>query len=206
VPSLLHNLGYLALRRGDSRRALRFFRESLELFRGQGDQRGIADCLIGVAGVLGTLNQPEHATRLFGAAEALRQAIGASVWPANVADYECNLRMVRDQLDEATFAAAWATGRALPLQEAIDRALVGQPLGNPPDSADGFDLTPREREAAALIAEGLTNRQIGARLVITEGTARLHVKHVLQKLGFTSRAQVAAWAVDQGFAAAPEAR
>lgn len=49
VPSLLHNLGYMALRQGDSRRALRLFRESLALFRDQGDQRGIADCLDGLA-------------------------------------------------------------------------------------------------------------------------------------------------------------
>ncbi|MGH2500990.1 MAG: LuxR C-terminal-related transcriptional regulator [Ktedonobacterales bacterium] len=54
-----------------------------------------------------------------------------------------------------------------------------------------------------MIAEGLTNRQIGESLIITEGTARLHVKHILHKLGFTSRAQVAGWAIAQGLAAPP---
>jgi non-specific serine/threonine protein kinase len=53
---------------------------------------------------------------------------------------------------------------------------------------------------AALVACGLTSRQIGERLFITEGTAALHVKHILAKLGFTSRAQVAAWAVEQRLA------
>ncbi len=71
--------------------------------------------------------------------------------------------------------------------------------------AEGFDLTEREREVATLIAQGLTNRQIGTALFITEGTARLHVKHILSKLGFTSRAQIAGWAVAQGLAEAPEA-
>jgi DNA-binding NarL/FixJ family response regulator len=52
-------------------------------------------------------------------------------------------------------------------------------------------------KSAALVAQGLTNRQIGAALFITEGTARLHVKHILQKLGFNSRAQIAAWAVER---------
>ncbi len=52
----------------------------------------------------------------------------------------------------------------------------------------------------------LTNREIGRRLFITEGTARLHVKHILRKLGFTSRAQVAAWAVEHQLAGAPPAR
>ena len=61
-------------------------------------------------------------------------------------------------------------------------------------------LTPREREVAALLAGGLTNRQIGQALVIAEGTAALHVKRILAKLGFSSRAQVAAWAVAQHLA------
>jgi pimeloyl-ACP methyl ester carboxylesterase/DNA-binding CsgD family transcriptional regulator len=62
-------------------------------------------------------------------------------------------------------------------------------------------LSPREREVAQLVASGLTNREIAERLVITEGTATLHVKHVLAKLGFRSRAQIAAWAVDQNLSA-----
>jgi pimeloyl-ACP methyl ester carboxylesterase/DNA-binding CsgD family transcriptional regulator len=61
-------------------------------------------------------------------------------------------------------------------------------------------LSPREREVATLVAQGLTNRQIAERLVVTEGTATLHVKHALAKLGFHSRAQIAAWAVERGLA------
>jgi DNA-binding CsgD family transcriptional regulator len=58
-------------------------------------------------------------------------------------------------------------------------------------------LTPREREVARLVAEGLTNRQLGARLVISERTAQNHVQHILTKLGFTTRSQIAAWAAKQ---------
>jgi DNA-binding CsgD family transcriptional regulator len=203
VPSLLHNLGYLALRRGDSRQALRLFQEGLSLFRSQGDQRGIADCLTGVAAAL-VAWRPERATRLLGAAEALREAIRAEVWPANLADYVRSVGAARSRLDEATFEEAWAAGRTLRLEQAIDDALSDEPADKGIHGADGCDLTPREREVAVLVTAGLTNRQIGARLFITEGTARLHVKHILQKLGFTSRAQIAAWAVDQGLAAAPE--
>ena len=58
-------------------------------------------------------------------------------------------------------------------------------------------LTGREREVAALIAQGMTNRQIAAVLVISETTAEVHVKHVLGKLGFRSRSQVAAWATER---------
>ena len=56
-------------------------------------------------------------------------------------------------------------------------------------------LSPRETEVAELIAEGLTNRQIAERLVISERTAQNHVQHILTKLGFTTRSQIAAWSV-----------
>jgi DNA-binding NarL/FixJ family response regulator len=68
-----------------------------------------------------------------------------------------------------------------------------------PGGAGGVSaLTAREQQVAALIGRGYTNRQIAAALVITEGTARIHVAHVLAKLGFHTRAQAAAWAVAQG--------
>jgi DNA-binding NarL/FixJ family response regulator len=59
-------------------------------------------------------------------------------------------------------------------------------------------LTRREREIAGLLAEGLSNREIGARLVITERTAQTHVCNVLAKLGFASRTQAALWAIEAG--------
>jgi len=61
--------------------------------------------------------------------------------------------------------------------------------------ADEPVLSPREEEVAALVAEGLTNRQIAQRLVISERTAQNHVQHILTKLGFATRGQVAAWRV-----------
>ena len=59
---------------------------------------------------------------------------------------------------------------------------------------DAGGLTPREREVADLVANGLSNRQIAEALVITEGTAEVHIKRILSKLGFRSRSQVAVWA------------
>jgi DNA-binding NarL/FixJ family response regulator len=56
-------------------------------------------------------------------------------------------------------------------------------------------LSPREAEVAELVADGLTNRQIGDRLVISERTAQNHVQHILTKLGFSTRSQIAAWSV-----------
>jgi DNA-binding CsgD family transcriptional regulator len=79
------------------------------------------------------------------------------------------------------------------------RGLAGgrrRPASGPPP--DGSQLSPRERQVAALIAQGLTDRQIAAALVITEGTAGVHVGHILNKLGFHARSEIAAWAVRHG--------
>jgi DNA-binding NarL/FixJ family response regulator len=54
-------------------------------------------------------------------------------------------------------------------------------------------LTPREREIAGLVARGLSNREIAAELVIAQRTAETHVEHILSKLGFNRRSQIAAW-------------
>ncbi len=87
------------------------------------------------------------------------------------------------------------------LAQAIDYALTptneAQALtGNPSDP-----LAPREREVAILVARGLPNREIARRLKISERTAETHVQHILNKLGFSSRAQIAVWAAEQGLLA-----
>lgn len=92
------------------------------------------------------------------------------------------------------------------IEQAIDEALTipGSDVGGVTEpsrsSADtsASPLTPREREVAVLVARGLTNRQIADELVIGERTAEAHVGNILGKLGFTSRAQIAAWVVGQG--------
>jgi DNA-binding NarL/FixJ family response regulator len=67
-------------------------------------------------------------------------------------------------------------------------------LDQPPPAA----LSPREEEVAGLVAEGLTNRQIADRLVISDRTAQNHVQHILTKLGFSTRSQIAAWTAGLG--------
>jgi DNA-binding NarL/FixJ family response regulator len=67
-----------------------------------------------------------------------------------------------------------------------------------PRADPGAPLSAREREVAVLIAHGLTNRQIAERLIIAPRTADNHVQHIFDKLGLSSRAQVAAWAAMRG--------
>jgi ATP/maltotriose-dependent transcriptional regulator MalT len=86
--------------------------------------------------------------------------------------------------------------RALALRENVAPSLAkAPPRGSPSDV-----LTAREREIATLVADGLSNRDIAEKLVISEGTVDVHVKHILGKLGFRSRAQVAGWVARQGSA------
>jgi non-specific serine/threonine protein kinase len=95
-------------------------------------------------------------------------------------------------LPPGEFDALAAQGRALPRLDGLRYAL-GEPLATPAPLTN--PLTKRETEIAALIAEGLTNRQIATKLYIAPRTADTHVDHILTKLQFRSRAQVAAWLV-----------
>src|SRR5262249_38114373 len=96
--------------------------ESLALFRQLGDQRGMAECLAGMAGVAGATGQPERAARLFWAAAALLTTIGAVLLGAHLADHGTNAGAVRAGRDRATGGGAWAHGAAVSLAEAIAEA------------------------------------------------------------------------------------
>jgi pimeloyl-ACP methyl ester carboxylesterase/DNA-binding CsgD family transcriptional regulator len=76
----------------------------------------------------------------------------------------------------------------------VIRAFLGLPPSRRPA---GPSLTPRQREVAALVAEGLTNREIAARLVITERSVESHVDRIRLRLGVRSRAQVAVWMAER---------
>jgi len=101
-------------------------------------------------------------------------------------------------LGEAAATRAWAEGEAMNLHEIVSYALRFESVsGSSP-------LTEREREVTILLTQGLSNRELAARLVISEGTAKRHIENILSKLGFRSRTQLAAWAVQEGVAVAGE--
>jgi non-specific serine/threonine protein kinase len=85
----------------------------------------------------------------------------------------------------------------MPAQQATDLAMAVASGAGPadPDRPQQVPLTPRERQVAALVVSGRTNRQIGRMLGISEKTAEVHLHHVMSKLEVHSRAEVAAWAV-----------
>jgi len=120
----LSRLGQMVFRGGDYQRALALFQESLVLRRTLGSREGVARSLVGLASVALAQARPEHAARLFGAAEAMRDLVNAPLPPADRVDYERQLAALQKELDETTFAAAWAEGRAMTLEQAIEYALA----------------------------------------------------------------------------------
>jgi DNA-binding CsgD family transcriptional regulator len=203
----LHNLGYVALGQGNYEAARTLFTESLQQQRERGNRAGIAEGLAGLAALAGAQAAPERAAQLFGAAAAIREAVQAPMWPAERFELENHESAVRAQLDGPTFANLQAAGRALTIEQAVASALQefrqategrAGPLFPQVMKQRFGGLTTREREVAALIAQGHSNRAIAAALVITERTAERHVANIMAKLGFTSRVQIAAWAVQKG--------
>ena len=204
---LTHDLAYVAQAERDPTGAATLFEVSLTIWQKLGNTRGVASCLAGLAGIAVLRGDPERATRLYGAADAARQAGGGVVEPTDRAVHDGGIAQAQAALGEAGYAAAWAAGRAQPTRQMIAEALaehpsrpvaITRPSGGRGSAATGDPLSRREREVARLVARGLTNRQIAEELTITEGTAINHLTHMLNKLGFRSRAQIAAWVVEQG--------
>jgi predicted ATPase/Tfp pilus assembly protein PilF/DNA-binding XRE family transcriptional regulator len=117
------NVGDIALDQNDFSAATTLYKESLLLRQELGDKTGIAYVLEGFAGMAAKQRQPERAARLFGAAESLRESINAKLAPPERVIYDRYVAIAREQLDTATFDAASATGREMPLDQAIAYAL-----------------------------------------------------------------------------------
>jgi non-specific serine/threonine protein kinase len=104
----------------------------------------------------------------------------------------------RQILGDHAFDAAFARGSDLTVDETLTYALQERVSTAPTQSRRAAtELTRREREIADLVADGMSNKEIASALVISFRTAEGHVEHILTKLGFTSRAQIAAWVTGQ---------
>jgi predicted ATPase/DNA-binding CsgD family transcriptional regulator len=196
-PYLLHNLGYVALAAGQTDLAWERFAGAVFGNRRAGDRRGMAECLIGFGATAAADGDAERAAQLFAAGEAALAAVRAQVWHSNRRDYDRWREVARQQIGQAAFDRAWTVGATCSVDDAIELA-ERRPAKRAvaPSAAGG--LTPREHEVARLAASGLSNRQIGQMLVITEKTAANHVQRVLDKLGVHSRTQLAARASELG--------
>jgi predicted ATPase/DNA-binding CsgD family transcriptional regulator len=130
-----------------------------------------------------------HATRLFGAAEAIRNSMLAARLTVFSEGYDAALAAAREELGQVEFDAAWAEGAALSTDESIAYAQRGRGERKRPASGWG-SLTPTELNVVRLAAEGLGNKDIAERLFISPRTVQTHLTHVYAKLALTSRVQL----------------
>jgi predicted ATPase/DNA-binding NarL/FixJ family response regulator len=198
IARCLSGLGRMALDAGDVEAARDHLAESLRLSRDIGTHIGMARGLEAGAALAASEGDAERAVMLAAAATGLRATSGLPPLPAARADRY--LAAVR-HLGEGAAALLWARGLALSLRAAIDLAIeqalrAPRPPGGPglaPAATSPGGLTPRELEIAALIASGRSNKAIAAELVISPATVARHVANIMTKLGFRSRARIAAW-------------
>ena len=139
--------------------------------------------------------QPRLGARLLGAAAMLGIGAGADI----VGPFEPFLHQAKESaiaaLGKPKFEAEFDGGRGMSRESAL-RLALGEPAHVAVDRADDIESGPlakREVEVAHLIAEGLSNKEIGARLFISEPTVATHVRNIMNKLGCNSRAQIAGW-------------
>jgi predicted ATPase/DNA-binding NarL/FixJ family response regulator len=194
--------GLITWLQGDDRQSATQLLEALRLKSAfaSHDQFGIALSLELLAWI--TADQQAHvrAATLLGGADGLFAQSGTSITAFKhlIDHHDACERQTREALGDSAFTDAFGHGQTLTLDEVLAYALE-QPRhpATPKPVTPSSSLTRREQQVAALIAEGLSNKEIAARLVISQRTAEGHVENILVKLGFANRAQVAAWTVAQ---------
>jgi predicted ATPase/DNA-binding CsgD family transcriptional regulator len=200
LASVLHNLGHTCLHLGDVTRSLDIFNESMSLQQSQRNEPGMAECLIGFAALAVAQGLPGAGTRLLAAAVANSDQTVAALWAATRMEYEHNLARARASLSETEFQAEQTAGHALSLEQAV---VYGQKLLQsfttvPPAWNAMEELTARERQVAALIARARSNDEIAESLFVSKRTVEKHISNIRSKLGFSQRAQIVRWAIENG--------
>ncbi|WP_336883246.1 protein kinase domain-containing protein [Rhodococcus globerulus] len=187
-------------RDGDRARAVKLLEQALRLIRQANNPHSSFLCLEALAWIAAEDRNARRAAVLMGAAEKMGRFsddVTTVLIPTQLRRHEESELKVRQMLGEKVFESARQQGRQMRFNAAIAYALGEQPPAATTGRGSSTELTKRERQVADLVAQGLTNRAIAAKLVISQRTAQGHVEHILTKLGFTSRSQIAAWVVDQ---------
>ncbi len=174
--------------------------QGIRLARARGDPLMTAVCLEALAWVADTRGDATRAATLMAAAEATIGMAGSSVvlFLSLGGDYHRHCaQSIQQSLGEIELEAVRRRASSLSLAAAAAYALGESAHGRAESRKQRRELTGREYEVATLVARGLTDKAIAAELVVSQRTVQGHVQHVLAKLGFHSRTQIAAWVVKQ---------
>jgi DNA-binding CsgD family transcriptional regulator/tetratricopeptide (TPR) repeat protein len=193
-------LGKVLAGQGDFTAACKLYEESLAISGELGERWVIAMGLVGLGEVVAAQHKLAWAAQLWGAADALRDAIGVPIPPVELADYERSLSAARVHLGERAFATAWAQGRAMTPRQTL--AAQGQKPAptSTTTAAPPAGLTAREAEVLRLVAGGLTDLQIAEKLVISPRTVHAHLSSIYSKLAVTSRSAATRYAIEHQLA------
>jgi DNA-binding CsgD family transcriptional regulator len=192
----LRNLGIGALRQGEYEQAVARLRESLEVLRETGNPLYMQNLEL-LAAAVSMHGDHRRGAWLFGAAEALREAVGAFVLPLYRAEYDHGVAAARAGLDEEAFAKAWAEGRTMTPGQAVEYALPKEDLqGSRSTTSYPAGLSARETEVLKLVAKGLTNARIASELFVSPRTVDRHLNSIYRKVGVSSRAAATRFAAE----------
>jgi non-specific serine/threonine protein kinase len=194
----------LAIESGDRTLAASLLLEALDLAQTFGSRIRLARLLEAVAGLLVDW-QPAACVRMAAAAERLRTTLRAVPFPHEQALTGVHLQNATQRLGHRVYGEIWGAAPTVTLDatlaEARELILAFQAGRTPetiPTGSEADTLSQREREVATLVTRGLSNPEIAAELVITKKTAEAHVAHILNKLGFSKRVQIATWGMRRG--------
>lgn len=201
----LRILGDVVLYLDEHDQAFAAYRESIVMCQDHGDLRFLANALAGVAHLAALRGYPEQAARLYASTESLLEGIGAGIETWQRSRHDQVIADLRIVLDPGSFDLHWQVGRTQPVDlsiiDAVDTPAKSAPAPSPrPDSTakHAAGLTSREHQVLQLLANGLTDREIGETLFISTRTASYHVTNLLTKLGLDSRTAAATYAVRHG--------
>ena len=189
------NLGGAALFAGDLDESKARYSESLRIAFRIDDRIGLYYLLDALAYHAVLAGKAKTAAQLLGASETIRIGAGATVMGALLPLIAETRDAAIAALGPVRFEAELEAGTRMSRDVAV-RLALGEPADQTPAASDGHEvdlLAKREAEVARLVAEGLSNKRIGARLFISERTVDSHVRSIMNKLGFNSRAQIAGW-------------
>ena len=191
----LYPLGAVRWRQGDVVSATALMRKAIHLYQMFEQPGMVAVCIEGLAWS-DAERDPHRAAMLLGAAKSIWRYSQMRLPQAAVQGVTSGIEaQLRQHLGDPEFAQIFATGQELSFEESVALALGSgaEPKPRARKPAAHASLTRREQQIAALVAQGLTNREIAAKLVISPRTVDAHVEHALVKLGFRSRTQIARW-------------
>ncbi|MFF4777222.1 ATP-binding protein [Microtetraspora fusca] len=201
-------LGVEYWRRGDAASAAELAKESLRFNRSLDDMLGAGLNIEVLSWIAAGQEQYERAGRLCGVLGTIWESLGTTLssYGYLMPYQEESEDRTRRGLGETGYRAAVRRGARLAYEEGVAYALEEAPEEERVERpADTSPLTPRETEIAQLVAQGMSNKEIAATLVIAQRTAEGHIEHILSKLGFNSRAQIAVWVRERDHAAGERA-